>query len=82
MGCGEKTMQTVPTKYHYKQVPAICGQTSIHGNELLCTDCEDKLSRQYPQGWRNTPGDVCIHGTYVGDAGGPDYLCSKCESGE
>lgn len=24
----------------------------------------------------------CEHGTYVGDPGGPDYMCGVCESGE
>lgn len=23
----------------------------------------------------------CKHGTYVGDAGGPDYICGACEDG-
>lgn len=79
MGCGNKMTQLVPTKWHYKEVPATCGQTSIHGTELLCDECQEELSKQYPQGWRETPGDICRHGTYVGDAGGPDYICGKCE---
>jgi hypothetical protein len=33
-------MQRVPTKWHYKEVPAICGQTSIRGDMVLCDACE------------------------------------------
>ena len=80
-GCGERMTQMVPTKYHYKEVPASCGQTSIHGTTLLCFKCEIELERRYPQGWRETPGDLCEHGNYVGDAGGPDHMCGLCESG-
>lgn len=39
MGCKAKMMQIVPTKYDWKEVPAVCGQTSIYGTELLCQDC-------------------------------------------
>lgn len=79
MGCNAKMMQLVPTKWDYKEVPARCGQTSIHGTELLCDDCIKKMEERYPQGWRETPGDVCKHGVYVGNAGGPDYICGQCE---
>jgi hypothetical protein len=82
MGCGKRMTQMVPTQYHYKEVPAKCGQTSIHGSQLLCNDCKRRLEQRYPQGWVNTPGDLCKHGNYVGDAGGPDYICDLCEDGE
>jgi hypothetical protein len=79
-GCGKAMMQTVPTRYTSKEVPAKCGQTSYNGGIVLCDACERKLHARYPQGWRETPGDLCKHGTYVGDAYGPDYMCGQCES--
>ena len=82
MGCGAKMEQWVPTKYHGKMVPATCGQTSIHGTELLCSKCEREMERRYPQGWMEMPGDICKHGTYIGTPGGPDYLCGQCEDGD
>ena len=82
MGCRNKMMQLVVSGYSYKEVPATCGQTSIYGTELLCNECIKKFQKQYPQGWKETPGDICKHGTYVGNAGGPDYMCHKCEMGD
>jgi hypothetical protein len=38
--CGKAMMQTVPTRYSAKLVPARCGQTSIYGDMLLCEECE------------------------------------------
>ena len=80
--CKNMVSQFVPRGYDYREVSLPCGSTSIHGTSLVCDSCEKKLRAQYPQGWRETPGDTCKHGTYVGDAGGPDYLCGKCEEGE
>jgi hypothetical protein len=74
--------QSVPHGYSYKIVKLRCGSTSIYGSTLLCEACERQMHKQYPQGWRETPGDLCPHGNYVGDAGGPDYLCGRCEAGD
>jgi hypothetical protein len=81
-GCGKETTQTVPTKWHYKEVRSTCGQTSISGGVVLCDKCRKDAHKAYPQGYRNVPGDICCHGTYVGDEGGIDYLCGQCEDGE
>lgn len=64
MGCGAKMEQTVPTKWDYKQVPAKCGQTSIHGTELRCPKCAKKR-----------PWYICKHGQDVSE-----YTCGRCES--
>lgn len=79
-GCTNKVTSFVPRGYGYKEISLPCGSTSSTGGVNLCSDCLDKLEARYPQGWRYTPGDTCKHGTYVGDAGGPDYLCGLCES--
>lgn len=81
-GCKGKVIQMVPRCYGYREIESSCGSTGIHGEQLQCDDCLKKLDRQYPQGWRHVPGDICKHGTYVGDAGGPDYLCGACEDGD
>lgn len=46
-------------------------------------DCSGrkKILKQYPQGWRYYPGDVCRHGMYVGGCG-IDWICGYCENGE
>jgi hypothetical protein len=79
MTCLNKATQYVPRGYGYKEVKSPCGSTGIHGGQLLCSTCEASFAKQYPQGWVNTPGDKCKHGTYVGSPCGPDYLCGKCE---
>ena len=80
--CKNQVSQFVPKGFGYKEVTMTCGNTSIHGTTLLCEECEEKLRIEFPQGWRETPGDVCKHGTYVGDQGGIDYICGYCEEGE
>lgn len=81
MRCDRKVIQYVPRGYDYRAVESRCGSTSIHGDVLLCEKCERRNAHAYPQGWREVPGDICRHGTYVGDAYGPDYLCGACEEG-
>jgi len=56
-----------------------CGETGFDGRLWLCDACVKTATVKYPQGWRNVPGDVCKHGTYVGDLYGPDFLCGACE---
>lgn len=80
--CNNTVTQYVPKGWGYKGVEMKCGNTGIHGNVLLCEQCENKQSRQYPQGWRHSPGDTCRHGTYIGDSCGPDILCLGCELDE
>ena len=41
-GCNAAITQMVPTRYHYKEVPAKCGQTGIDGYPLFCDECEPK----------------------------------------
>ena len=79
--CKNMTTQAVPFGYGYKNVKMKCGDTGYGGEQILCDSCRDTADKEYPQGWRNTPGDICSHGNYVGDACGPDYLCGKCEDG-
>ena len=80
-GCKKEMVQYVPRGYGHKEVKARCGQTGFHGTMLLCYECQDKAEHRYPQGWVNLPGDICKHGTYVGDPGGPDFICGACEEG-
>lgn len=82
MYCKKLFPTFVPKGFGYKEVQVKCGTTSYDGGINICPDCEEAIEKQYPQGWRETPGDVCKHGTYIGDAYGPDYLCGKCEAGE
>jgi hypothetical protein len=50
----------------------------VHGS--TCELCEPLYEKLYPQGWHYYPGDVCIHGVYVGGCG-VDYMCAACEGG-
>ena len=82
MSCGKEVIQMVARGYGYKECKSVCGQTSIYGSQLLCEECMEKLSKKYPQGWDETPGDICRHGNYVGTPGGADYICGACEDGD
>lgn len=57
-----------------------CGKQR-HGQIQLCEKCLAKYQKQYPQGWRYYPGDVCRHGVYTGGCG-VDRMCPRCESGD
>lgn len=50
------------------------------GDMGYCDACLRRLEREYPQGWRYYPGDVCEHGCYVGGCG-VDWMCGACEGG-
>jgi hypothetical protein len=39
MNCKNRVMQSVPTKYSYKQIELACGSTSIYGTPLYCDEC-------------------------------------------
>ncbi|MBI9090749.1 MAG: hypothetical protein JEZ12_16145 [Desulfobacterium sp.] len=80
--CTNKVPQYVPRGFGFKKSYIPCGATGINGETAICSECQNRLSRQYPQGWKHTPGDICKHGQFVGDAGGPDYICSECEEGK
>jgi hypothetical protein len=80
MGCENSVMQFVQHGYGYKEIQLPCGSTGIRGQQLLCEECESKAEIEFPHGWRDTPGDTCEHGTYIGTPGGIDYICGKCES--
>ena len=79
--CGNLVIQMVPRGYGHMEVKSRCRSTGQYGQQLLCDECIKEAEERYPQGWRGVPGDICEHGTYVGDAGGPDYLCGACEDG-
>ena len=81
MGCKNKVSQFIPNNYGHNEVKLDCGSISIHGGTLICEDCEVKFMKQYPQGWKHVPGDICKHGTYIGDTYGADYICGYCEDG-
>lgn len=59
-----------------------CGTTGPGGSQLLCSRCTEENNEIYPQGWRFVPGDMCVHGTYLGDRHGPDLMCAYCEQGD
>ena len=79
-GCKNKVTQYVPRRYGHKAISCNCGTISIHGVTLLCEECEERLSKEYPQGWMSTPGDTCIHGMYIGNHWDRSS-CYKCEEG-
>jgi hypothetical protein len=56
-----------------------CGSTDEYGTARQCDECAQYGRVHYPQGWRNVPGDICKHGTYVGGPSGPDHICGHCE---
>lgn len=51
------------------------------GTQQFCSPCEKQIAKEYPQGYRGYPGDICKHGTYVGGSG-RDLMCGLCEMGE
>jgi hypothetical protein len=61
--CDNRVMQTVPTKWDYKQIEMKCGSTDIHGGTLLCEDCAER-----------GPWYICRHGNDVSE-----YDCGACE---
>jgi len=77
-----KNLVVVGMKRDFSPMQTYCGSTSPSGDVALCDTCRANLEQRYPQGWRNTPGDLCKHGTYIGDAYGPDYMCHYCEIGD
>ena len=78
--CEERVV--VDYKIDGTPVTTQCGHTRPDGGYAICEKHEALLRKQYPQGWRYVPGDVCKHGSYIGDAYGPDYMCHYCEMGE
>lgn len=81
MRCNQQVYQYIARGYGLRRVKSQCGTTGIEGQLLLCPECEKRMEQEYPQGWMLVPGDICKHGTYVGDAGGPDHICGACEEG-
>lgn len=83
MNANARCSNKVVTDYRRDGTPIEypCGTTGRHGQAVFCEECEARFEKQYPQGWRDVPGDICKHGVYVGDAYGPDYMCPWCESG-
>jgi len=79
MGCENKISIYVERGWTHKEVKLRCGSTDPHGDTVICDDCQKKARLAYPQGWLHVPGDKCKHGTYIGNANGPDYMCGICE---
>lgn len=79
--CDNKVTQFVPRGYGFKEIESRCGSIGINGNNLMCDECLERYSKKYPQGWKEIPGDVCVHGNYVGNDNGVDYMCGECEMG-
>ena len=78
--CKNKVCQYIPNgTMDWREIELPCGSTGMDGERLMCDECTKQAEVMYPQGWRNTPGDTCKHGTYIGDAYGPDYICGHCE---
>ncbi len=44
----------------------------------LCDTHKKEAEQRYPQGWDTYPGDICVHGTYVGGVEA-DHICGACE---
>ena len=65
--------------HHTDERPVYCGDW-VGGRKEICDTCLPQMNEKYPQGWRYYPGDVCIHGTYVGGCG-IDWICQPCEDG-
>jgi len=74
-GCETDVIEYTPRG---RQVVVHCGDW--RNGMVLCEACEAKAERQFPQGWRYYPGDVCKHGQYVGGSG-IDWMCGACEMG-
>jgi hypothetical protein len=64
----------------YRDAFVPCGNW-YGGEQQLCEKCVRRAEREYPQGWRYYPGDVCRHGVYTGGIG-VDRMCGRCEIGE
>ena len=80
MSCPNKAEQWVESGFHGKMVEIPCGMTGVHGQVVLCDECQDKQDKAYPQGWRHHPGDTCKHGVWLNPM--HDCNCYKCENGE
>jgi hypothetical protein len=81
--CDAEVIQYVSRGFSTKEVKSRCGTTGQHGDTLLCDECTDGLSKRYPQGWLHTPGDTCVHGTYLGcHEDNDEVLCPQCELGD
>jgi len=78
--CATMVTQYISTgTMEWREIELPCGSTGVDCERLMCVERVTKADKIYPQGWRKSPGDTCKHGTYVGDAYGPDYMCHVCE---
>jgi len=73
--CENKVHQMVPRGYDYKEVIMRCGQTSIHGDPLECSECRAKRKAA-----NKPPPGYCRHGVFINTD--HDIPCSRCEFGE
>lgn len=68
MECKNKITQAVPTKFHFKTVEGVCGQTGINGFPVYCSSCEKKHEQVGHKPYE------CIHGVDVSEDD-----CAHCE---
>ena len=76
MKCTNTIVQQVPTKYHYKEVEGVCGQTGIYGDPVYCESCEKEHEKA------GHPPHLCRHGKELYPEDGRDINCFACEMGE
>ena len=72
-GCGEKVVLDGFSPVIF----TTCG-THVYPEYRYCAMCFEWYSKRHPYGWKVYPGDVCVHGTYVGGMMG-DVQCFYCE---
>jgi len=76
--CKNKLTVYVEHGYSIKKIEVKCG-TWLRGYKELCLACTKQAEKDFPQGWKYYPGDVCEHGTYIGGCG-IDHMCPMCEN--
>jgi hypothetical protein len=75
--CDNRVPYIVPSGYDYKTLDYKCGSTGIHGEAVMCDECETRISL----GRMNRPGH-CKHGVALSTDDGRDITCSTCEFGD
>lgn len=66
---------TIPARYRANGAFVVFARCEKHYEEYA-ERCEALLERE-----REYEASLyCKHGTFIGDAFGPDYLCGRCES--
>lgn len=81
-GCGEviKFTRSIDTMPYEQDITTTCG-THVYPEYRYCAMCFEWYSKRHSHGWKVYPGDVCVHGTYVGGMEG-DVQCFYCEEAQ